>query len=46
MFDRLRAVFRAPGTGFAECRRCGSNVDDPTAGCATCGSTEVAEYDL
>jgi ribosomal protein L37E len=48
MFDRLRQAFapRTDGKTFAECRRCGTRVDDPHGACGCCGSTDVAQYDL
>lgn len=46
MFERLRQAFGGRDGGFVECRRCGSTVEDPTAGCGECGSREVARYDL
>jgi len=46
MFERLRRVFDESDGGFAECRRCGCRVEDPTGSCGECGSHEVASYDL
>lgn len=48
MLDSLRRVLDL-GTGaggFSECRRCGTTVEPPAAGCPSCGSEEIAEYDI
>jgi len=46
MFERLLRVVGGDDGVFAECRRCGCRVEDPTGGCGECGSQEVASYDL
>lgn len=46
MFERLRRVLGDADGGFAECRRCGCTLEDPTGNCGECGSREVARYDL
>lgn len=31
---------------FYECRQCGTTLSSTTTTCPTCGSEEIAEYDL
>jgi predicted RNA-binding Zn-ribbon protein involved in translation (DUF1610 family) len=47
MIRRLKRVLAVgERTSFRECRHCGTNLDVVTAGCPTCGSTEVATYEV
>jgi rubrerythrin len=47
MFGTLkRVVTRLRSRGFHECRHCGTTVDRPTTSCPTCGSGELAHYEV
>jgi len=48
VIDRLKRVLVGRGTarGLCECRHCGTTVDDRRSACPTCGSNEVAHYDV
>jgi predicted Zn-ribbon and HTH transcriptional regulator len=46
VLDRLRALGRDRSTVLRECRDCGTTLDDQLSECPTCGSSEIAAYEL
>jgi rubrerythrin len=47
MIRRLKRAFVVDGLGtIRECRNCGTTVEEVGAGCPTCGSGEIATYEV
>jgi len=47
MFESVRRIVGGERSSpFCECRQCGTTIDTAARGCPTCGSAEIACYDL
>jgi len=48
VFDRLKGAVldRLTAGGLFECRHCGTTVEDRGSACPTCGSADIAHYNV
>jgi rubrerythrin len=46
MIRRLKRALEVDRGTFRECRNCGTTVDEVGVGCPSCGSGEIATYEV